>query len=125
MITVAKSRLQCAGVNRHEAEDERALRERSSDPLGPESCAATARDTAKRRQGIGYSKELLRAPSRLVGSFVTDCGWITGKTRNNRSGDVLTLNTVPLRRTGGSGGDTNLRPPTVRAIYHLHITPTL
>jgi hypothetical protein len=34
-----KSRLQCAGLNRHEAEDERASRERSSDPLGLESCA--------------------------------------------------------------------------------------
>jgi hypothetical protein len=33
------SRLQCAGINRHEAEDERASRERSSDPLGLESCA--------------------------------------------------------------------------------------
>ena len=40
-----KSRLQCAGVNRHEVEDERALRERSSDPLGPESCADS-------RQGV-------------------------------------------------------------------------
>ena len=29
----------CAGINRHGAEDERALRERSSDPLGPEFCA--------------------------------------------------------------------------------------
>jgi hypothetical protein len=43
------SPLQCAGINRHEVEDERALRERSSDPLGLESCAATVRDTAKRR----------------------------------------------------------------------------
>jgi hypothetical protein len=41
-VVVAKSPLQCAGVNRHEGEDERALRVRSSDPLGPESCAATA-----------------------------------------------------------------------------------
>ena len=40
-------------VNRHEGEDERALRVRSSDPLGPESCAATARNAVKRRQGIG------------------------------------------------------------------------
>src|ERR1700693_4527039 len=39
--------------NRHEAEDERALRERTSDPLGPESCADTARDSVKRRQGLG------------------------------------------------------------------------
>ena len=31
--------LQCAGINRHEVEDERALRERNSDPLGLESCA--------------------------------------------------------------------------------------
>ncbi len=30
---------QCAGINRHEAEDERALRERISEPLGPEFCA--------------------------------------------------------------------------------------
>src|SRR6266567_7465379 len=47
------SRFQCAGINRHEVEDERALRERSSDPLGLESCAATVRDPAKRRQRIG------------------------------------------------------------------------
>src|SRR6266567_6357378 len=48
-----KSLLECAGLNRLEAEDERALRERSSDPLGLESCAATVRDPAKRRQRIG------------------------------------------------------------------------
>src|SRR5713226_5984734 len=65
-----KSRLQCAGVNRHEVEDERALRERSSDPLGPESCAVTARDTAKRRQGIGgvgiqLRKDAIRTPTFL------------------------------------------------------------
>jgi hypothetical protein len=29
----------CAGINRHEAEDERSLRERNSEPLGPEFCA--------------------------------------------------------------------------------------
>src|SRR2546429_1726650 len=45
------SPLQCAGLNRHEAENAKFLRERSSDPLGPESCAATVRDSAKRRQG--------------------------------------------------------------------------
>ena len=28
----------CAGINRHEVEDERALRERNSEPLGPEFC---------------------------------------------------------------------------------------
>jgi hypothetical protein len=39
----------CAGINRHEAEEEEALRERSSDPLGLESCAATVRDAVKRR----------------------------------------------------------------------------
>ena len=38
-IVDVKSRLQCAGINRHEVEDERASRERSSDPLGLESCA--------------------------------------------------------------------------------------
>ena len=30
--------LQCAGLNRHEAEEEEASRERTSDPLGPEFC---------------------------------------------------------------------------------------
>jgi hypothetical protein len=31
---------QCAGMNRHEAEEEESSRERSSDPLGPEFCAS-------------------------------------------------------------------------------------
>ena len=35
--------------NRHEGEDERALRVKTSDLLGPESCADTARDSVKRR----------------------------------------------------------------------------
>jgi len=30
--------LQCAGLNRHEAEEEESSRERTSDPLGPEFC---------------------------------------------------------------------------------------
>jgi len=51
--TGATSRLRCAGLNRHEVENERVLQERTSEPPGPESCAATARDPAKRRQGIG------------------------------------------------------------------------
>ena len=64
------SRLQCAGLNRHEAEDESSLRERSSDPLGLESCAATARDTVKRRQRIGgvgiqLRKDAIRTPTSL------------------------------------------------------------
>src|SRR5438094_4919999 len=33
----------CAGINRSEAEDERALRERSSDPLGLEFCTVASR----------------------------------------------------------------------------------
>jgi|HubBroStandDraft_1064217.scaffolds.fasta_scaffold34466_3 hypothetical protein len=44
--------------NRHEGEDESSLRERSSDPLGPESCAATARDPVKRRQGYRWGGPL-------------------------------------------------------------------
>src|SRR5271157_1536874 len=35
-----KSSMQCAGLNRHEAGNERVLRERSSEPLGPEFCVA-------------------------------------------------------------------------------------
>src|ERR1019366_5841993 len=70
-IVGEKSRLQCAGLNRHEVEDERALRERSTDPLGLESCAATARATAKRRQRIGgvgiqLRKDATRTPTSLV-----------------------------------------------------------
>src|SRR5436309_3175578 len=69
-VVGVKSPLQCAGINRHEVEDERALRERSSDPLGPESCTATARDTEKRRQGIGgvgiqLRKDEIRTPTSL------------------------------------------------------------
>jgi hypothetical protein len=36
----ALSPMQCAGINRHEAGNERVLRERSSEPLGPEFCVA-------------------------------------------------------------------------------------
>src|ERR1700693_3227176 len=39
--------------NRHEVEDERALRVKTNDLLGPESCDDTAGDSAKRRQGLG------------------------------------------------------------------------
>jgi hypothetical protein len=35
-----KSPMQCAGINRHEAGNERVLRERSSEPLGPKFCVA-------------------------------------------------------------------------------------
>jgi hypothetical protein len=36
--TGEKSPFQCAGINRHEAENAKFLRVRSSDPLGPEFC---------------------------------------------------------------------------------------
>ena len=45
------SQLQCAGLNRHEAEDERALRVRISDPLGPESCGASREGVAEALAG--------------------------------------------------------------------------
>jgi hypothetical protein len=38
-VAVEKSRFQCAGLNRHEAENAKFLRERTSDLLGPEFCA--------------------------------------------------------------------------------------
>ncbi len=34
-----KMKVECAGINRQEAEDEKSSRERSSEPLGPEFCA--------------------------------------------------------------------------------------
>src|SRR5260370_20778394 len=54
----------------HEAEDERALRVKTSDLLGPESCADTARDSVKRRQGLGevgiqLRKDAIRTPPSL------------------------------------------------------------
>ena len=58
-------------MNRPEAEEEESLQERSSDPLGLESCAATVRDSAKRRQRIGGvgiepRKHTTRTPTRLI-----------------------------------------------------------
>jgi hypothetical protein len=57
----------CAGINRHEVEDERALRVKTSDLLGPESCADTVRDSVKRGQGLGgvgiqLRKDTIRTP---------------------------------------------------------------
>ena len=44
----------CAGINRSEAEDERALRERSSDPLGLEFCTVASRGVQRSvNRGIG------------------------------------------------------------------------
>src|SRR5260370_6465401 len=61
----------CAGINRHEVEDERALRVKTSDLLGPESCADTARDSVKRGQGLGgvgiqLRKDTIRTPPSLI-----------------------------------------------------------
>ena len=43
--------IECAGLNRHGAEDVRALRERSSEPHGLEFCASpVVRQAAKRKQ---------------------------------------------------------------------------
>lgn len=52
------SSLQSAGINRHEAEDESSSRERSSDPLGPESCGVTREGAVEALTGDrrgGYS----------------------------------------------------------------------
>src|SRR6266851_3845233 len=67
---VAIRPFQCAGLNRHEAEDESSLRERSSDPLGLESALGIARYTTKRRQSIGgvgiqLRKLTIRTPTPL------------------------------------------------------------
>jgi hypothetical protein len=44
-------RLQCAGLNRHEAEDESSSRERTSDPFGPESCGVAREGDAEALTG--------------------------------------------------------------------------
>ena len=93
-------RLQCVGMNRQEAEDARALRERTSDPLRLESCAATtARDTAKRRQRIGgvgiqlrhVQKKERERPMYSVGGKPTEakvCLWLKDQ---RRTADSLPL----------------------------------
>jgi hypothetical protein len=69
--TVAKSRLQCGGLNRDEVENAKFLGERRSDPLGLESCADTGGDLAKRRQGyrrgwaVELRKDAIRTPTSL------------------------------------------------------------
>ena len=66
-----KSRLQCAGLNRHEAEAEEALRERTSDPLGPEFCVGhrEMHDEADNRGigGVGMElrKDAIQKPTLL------------------------------------------------------------
>ena len=39
LIKMLNMKVECAGINRQEAEDEKSSRERSSEPLGPEFCA--------------------------------------------------------------------------------------
>src|SRR5205823_5191086 len=66
-----KSLLQCAGLNRHEAEEEEASRERTSDPLGPEFLSWVSRDTRRSvNRGIGgvgieLRKDAIRTPTLL------------------------------------------------------------
>ena len=52
---VGKSPMQCAGINRHEAGNERVPRERSSEPLAPSFALHTARCVAKRKQGYRWA----------------------------------------------------------------------
>ena len=67
--TVAKSPLQCAGLNRHEAEEEESSRERTSDPLGPEFCVGhrEVHDESVNRGiggvGIELRKDAIRTPT--------------------------------------------------------------
>ena len=70
-ITVAKSPLQCAGLNRYEAGEEESLRERGSDPLGPEFCVVAPRGSQRSvNRGIGglgieLRKDAIRTPTQL------------------------------------------------------------
>src|SRR5271157_3118615 len=78
MRVIVPGRFQCAGINRHEAENAKFLRERSSDPLGPESCAVTARDTVKRRQGYRRGGQLSCEkiqPGRRRSKYVRKATW--------------------------------------------------
>ena len=87
----------CAGMNRQEVGDERASRERTSDPLGPESCAVTARDAAKQSLFVDYAHGNGKAQAAGEAGRHLDCTQGTG----NGSGDPFyqRLNEV-LEREG-------------------------
>src|SRR6266566_6431663 len=63
--------MECAGINRSGVEDERALRVRSNDPLGPEFGAGSLRGAQRSinrgigGQGIELRKVAIRAPTRF------------------------------------------------------------
>src|SRR6266566_5177603 len=63
--------MECAGINRSGVEDERALRVRSNDPLGPEFGAGSLRGAQRSinrgigGQGIELRKVAIRAPTRV------------------------------------------------------------
>src|SRR5712672_3003488 len=64
----AKSPSQCAGLNRHEAGNARVLRERSSEPLGPEFCVvrkdAIRTPTLLTRRKATLAEAASRVPAR-------------------------------------------------------------
>jgi hypothetical protein len=64
----------CAGINRHEVEDERALRERSSDPLGPEFCTGCGQRTS------GLSLPSLRFSFREMSRIFSPSGKVSYET---------------------------------------------
>jgi|ERR1700730_390615 len=61
----------CAGINRQEVEDERASREGSSDPLGPEFCA-------------GYPKGAQRSINRGIGGLGIELRKLLSRNTRNR-----------------------------------------
>jgi hypothetical protein len=70
-IAVVNRTSQCAGLNRYEAGEEESLRERSSDPLGPEFCVVAPRGSQRSvNRGIGglgieLRKLAIRTPTQL------------------------------------------------------------
>jgi hypothetical protein len=68
---VARNLDWCAGINRHEAENAKFLRERTNDLLGPEFCVGYRRGTQRSvNGGIGgmgneLRKDAIRTPTLL------------------------------------------------------------
>ena len=75
----------CPGINRHEGEDERVLRERSSEPLGPEFAPRPVRGDAKHKQGIGGLGIELRKDSIRMLTPYTVCGKRHGRVSHGRN----------------------------------------
>src|SRR5260370_12413696 len=90
-----------AGINRHEVEKERVLRERSSEPLGPEFCAGCREADGEAYTGVqaGWAIELRKRENRDADTL----GMVEGRMSRDASASP---GAVPRsRRTQSTAGN--------------------